>query len=88
MGSPRHVAEIDLVSMVDQAGADTCEQIVDYFIRRFLRVGLTSADRDSLVAFARERLGDGKIDVHGEQTETDLRDLLHLVLSAPEYQLS
>jgi len=85
---PRFVAAIDLASMVRSSGAHTAAEIVDHFIHRFLRVRLSVGDRDALIAFAEGRLGEGRVDFAAEDTEQHLRALLHLVMSAPEYQLS
>jgi hypothetical protein len=63
--------------MVRAANADTPEQVVDHFVRRFMRVSLAAKDRQVLVDFLTAR----RID------ENSLRELLYLVLSTPEYQL-
>jgi len=65
--------------MVGAAHADTAEAIVDHFAKRFLRVPLSSKDRSAFVDFMRDR---------SLASENDLRELLYLVLSTPEYQLS
>src|SRR5215471_8566858 len=75
---PRRVADLSLVSMVSTAHADTAEAIVDHFAKRFLSVPLSSKDRSVFVDFMR-----GK----SVTSENDLRELLYLVLSTPEYQL-
>ena len=76
---PRHVADLSLVSMVAAAHADTPDAIVDYFAKRFLSVPLPAKDRAAFVEF-----------FHGKSvtSEPALRELLYLVLSTPEYQLS
>jgi hypothetical protein len=74
---PRQPISIDLVTMVRAANADTPEQVVDHFVRRFMRVSLAAKDRQVLVDFLTAR----RID------ENSLRELLYLVLSTPEYQL-
>jgi len=76
---PRHVADVSLVSMVTAAHADTPEAVVDHFARRFLNVPLPAKNRAAFVAFFQ-----GK----SVTDESALRELLYLVLSAPEYQLS
>jgi hypothetical protein len=76
---PRRVADVSLVSMAAAAHAGTAEAIVDHFAKRFLSVPLTAKDRAAFVEFMR-----GK----SLTSETDLRELLYLVLSTPEYQLS
>jgi hypothetical protein len=75
---PRQVASFSLASMVEAAGARTPEAVVDYLSARFLSVPLSAADRAAFVAFyAGKATG----------TEPALRELLYLVLSAPEYQV-
>jgi len=76
---PRRVADFSLVSIVAAAHAGTAEAVVDAFARRFLRVPLSSKDRAAFVEFMRGR---------SIASEPDLRELLYLILSTPEYQLS
>jgi len=87
---PRRAASLDLRAMTAAAGADTPDQIVDHFTRRFLRTPVADPGRAVLVAFLRERLGAPagvERGSSGEQKEGALRELLYLVLSTPEYQL-
>jgi len=74
----RRVADLSLVSMVAAAHADTADAVVDHLARRFLSVPLPQQDRSAFVEFMR-----GK----SLWSENDLRELLYLVLSTPEYQL-
>jgi uncharacterized protein (DUF1800 family) len=83
---PRRAAAIDLTAMVRAARAETADQVVDHFIHRFLRVPLAAEDRTALVNFLRGKLGTSTVRP-GETLEGALRELLYLVLSAPEYQL-
>ncbi len=69
-------AMVDLAGMLRQAGVKDAPGAVDYFERRFLRAHLQDQDRQSLVKFLKDL------------DETSLRELLHLILSTPEYQLS
>ena len=85
---PRRVADLDLIALVDDAGAGTAAEVVDHFIRRFLRVELGDADRQVMVDFLVDELGTRRIETRTPQTEAALRGLLYLVLSAPEYQLA
>jgi uncharacterized protein (DUF1800 family) len=82
----RHAGAIDLTAMVSSARADTADKVVDHFIRRFLRVPLAEQDRTALVDFLRAKLGTSIVQP-GPQLEGALRELLYLVLSAPEYQV-
>jgi uncharacterized protein (DUF1800 family) len=83
---PRSPAKIDLTAMVSTAGADTVDTVVDHFVHRFLSVTLADRERGLLVEFLRGKLGSSTIRP-SEKLEESLRELLYLVLSAPEYQL-
>ena len=85
---PRRVAELDMVTLLADAGAASVEDVVDHLIQRFLRVSLGASDRGVLVEFLREELGTDKIISSTPQTEASLRALLYLILSTPEYQLA
>jgi uncharacterized protein (DUF1800 family) len=82
----RRPAAIDLTAIIRAAGADTAEAVVDHLLARFLSVALPVRERDLLVDFLRRKLGSDRV-VPGEALEPALRELLYLVLSAPEYQL-
>ena len=76
---PRRVADLSLVSMVAGARANSAEAVVDHFAMRFLSVPLPAKDRAAFVEFFQGKsLSD----------ESALRELLYLVLSTPEYQVS
>lgn len=83
---PRQPAALNLTAMVTAARADTADRVVDHFIHRFLRVPLAEKDRAALVGFLRGKLGTSAVQP-GATLEGALRELLYLVLSAPEYQL-
>jgi len=76
---PRHVAELNLSAMLTAAHATTAEAIVDHLTRRFLSVPPTQMDRGVFIDFLRDR---------STTSESDLRELLYLVLSAPAYQVN
>jgi hypothetical protein len=83
---PRQPAALDLSAMVESAGADTVDKVVDHFVSRFLSVPLAEKDRALLAAFLRGRLGSSTVSP-GPRLEESLRELLYLVLGTPEYQL-
>lgn len=83
----RTKARPDLVAMVKTARADTPEAVVDYFCRRFLIVKLHEPRRAAVVAFLRKELAADKVDFTSPSLETALRRTVHLILSAPEFQL-
>jgi len=83
---PRSPAKVDLTAMIAGARADTVDKVVDHFVHRFLSVPLGDRERVLLVDFLRGKLGSSTIQ-RSEKLEESLRELLYLVLSAPEYQL-
>lgn len=85
---PRRVARADLTVMVRDAGLADSGAVVDHFTTRFLRAPIAGARRGALVAFLEGRTGGPKIDADDPRLEAQLRELLHLVLSAPEHQLA
>ena len=66
----------------------TTEQVVDYFLARFLSVPIRAAERRMLVEFLNEDLGTADIPTADSYLEDSLRLLVHLIMSTPEYQLS
>lgn len=85
---PRDPADFSLASMLRSAKVNQAAGAVDYFARRFLRVPLKSTDRDLFANFLAQRLGSRQINFTSARLESDLRELLHLILSTPEYQLA
>jgi hypothetical protein len=84
---PRVTAAVDLRGMVLASGARTAEQAVDHLLGRFL---LTEPDpelRRRLIAYLEGELGTGDLTRAESYLEEPLRGLVHLILSAPEYQL-
>jgi hypothetical protein len=84
---PRHVATLNLTTMIAEAHATTMDAVVDHFARRFLSVPLADKDRAAFAAFLRDKIGSSDV-TPNEKLEPALRELLYLVLSTPEYQLS
>ena len=80
---PPKKAESSLVAMAQGSGAQTPEQVVDYFALRFLRLPLGEGARHSLVAFARNGLKSEKIDYQSPNAEKVLRELAHLIRLCP-----
>jgi len=85
---PRDTAHVELSRMAVEAGLKNTTEIVDYFIRRFMRVPLTGEKRQDLINFLNKQLGTSDVAVAKTYMEDSLRLLLHLILSEPEYQLS
>jgi hypothetical protein len=80
-------ARLDVTAMVKSAGAKDAKGAVDYLLRRFLIIEPRPADRQDMIRYLEQRLGNSAIDFDRKGLETDLRETLHLVMSLPEYQL-
>ncbi|HET9215914.1 MAG TPA: DUF1800 domain-containing protein [Terriglobia bacterium] len=85
---PRHTADVDLSRMVVDAGLKNTTEVVDYFIRRFMRVPPINEKRQELVKFLNGEIGTTDVTAAKSYMEDALRLLLHLIMSEPEYQLS
>jgi hypothetical protein len=85
---PRDTAQIRLAEMVLNADLTNTTQVVDYMVRRFMRVPPSDSTRRKLVAFLDKELGTPDISIARTYMEEPLRLLLHLIMSQPEYQLS
>jgi hypothetical protein len=84
---PRHAAQINLTEIVLDKGLEETEQVVDYFVHRFMRVRPAETERQMLVDFLTDELGTSDIRRAETYLEDPLRLLLHLIMSQPEYQL-
>ncbi len=84
---PRIPAKVDFVAMARSAQVATVEEAVDYFCRRFLSVNLASDRRASIVEFLRSELNSARLNYDDGSLSIALRRVVHLILSAPEYQL-
>jgi uncharacterized protein (DUF1800 family) len=85
---PRRTADFNLSKMLQSAGVADAPGAVDYLMRRFLRAPITGERRQTLIRFLEQQTGGSQIDFSRYRLEKDLRELLHLIMSAPEYQLS
>jgi len=85
---PRDTAQVRLAKMVLAENPKTTTQVVDYLIRRFMRVPPGDDVRRELVAFLDHELGTSDIAAASTYLEEPLRLVLHLIMSQPEYQFS
>jgi hypothetical protein len=85
---PRHAASVNLTRMVVDAGAKNTSEVVDYFIRRFMRVPPAAEKRQAMINLLNKELGTTDVGAARTYMEDSLRLLLHLIMSEPEYQLS
>jgi len=84
---PRRPAQLNLTQMVITARLQTTTDVVDYCLARFLSVPLAADDRQALIEFLDKELGTDRIEPAVSYLEEPLRLLVHLIMSAPEYQL-
>jgi hypothetical protein len=85
---PRRTADFSLSKLLQSEGVMDAAGAVDNLMRRFLRTPLTGERRQTLIRFLEQQLGGSQLDYSRYRLEKDLRELLHLIMSAPEYQLS
>ena len=85
--TPRDAARFDLTAMVLASGAKTTAEAVDYLAWRMLRVPIAKEMRSALVAFLTKELGTDNVDRARTYMEDPLRMTVHMVMSAPEYQI-
>lgn len=85
---PRRVAGFSVSTMLQGEQVIDATAAVDNLMRRFLRVPLTGERRQTLIRFLEQQNGGPQIDYSRYRLEKDLRELLHLIMSTPEYQLS
>jgi hypothetical protein len=85
---PRDTAQINLARIVLDAKLQNTTQIVDHFIRRFMRVPPGEDARQKLIAFLNKDLGTTEVAVAQTYMEESLRLMLHLIMSQPEFQLA
>ncbi len=84
---PRTLAAVDLRGMVRDAQAATPAAAVDVLLARFLSVPADPEFRASLVGYLEAELGTDDLAYADDYLEEPLRRVLHLILSAPVYQL-
>ena len=81
-------ALFSLSSNLNAAGVQTVSDAVLYLERLLLRVPLKEAARNSMVKFLELRSDADTIDFDHPATEIHLREVVHLIMSTPEYQLA
>lgn len=87
MPIPTTPAQIDLIAMLREAGAATVDDAIDYLERRFLLLSISASDRAAMKAFMVGRNGGEALHLERPNAERDLRELLHLIMSTPEFQI-
>ena len=80
--------EFHLAQILEKENVSDASGAVDSMMKRFLRVPISGERRAEIVQFCEKQMGGSKIDYHRYTLEKELREVLHLILSAPEYQVS
>lgn len=84
---PRSPAAPDFAGMLKAADVTTAAGAVDHFTGRLLSVPLGADRRAAVVAFLKQELGSDALDAGDKNLDRALRRTVHLILSAPEYQV-
>jgi len=85
--TPRSFATVNLTEMVREERLSSPDAVVDYFWQRFVSGPLEPAFRAELIEFLTTELGTRDLGRATSYSEEPLRRTLHLILSAPAYQL-
>lgn len=83
----RTTAQVDLSALVRAAACQTPEAAVDHLLTRFLSVPVPAEVRAQLAALLQADLGTRDLKHADSYMEDALRNLLHVILSLPQYQL-
>ena len=84
---PRAPARLDLAGIVEREELTNARAVVEHFAERFFSVELSPSAAHALQTFLIEQLGTEDVQAAASYLEDPLRELLHLMLSLPEYQL-
>lgn len=84
---PRMPARIDLSQMVRDARCASAQQAVDHMLMRFLSVPVDEETRRKISALLEYDLGTADLKHANSYMEDALRNVLHVILSLPAYQL-
>jgi uncharacterized protein (DUF1800 family) len=79
---------MDLVSFVQQGGCQNAAQIVDYLAKTCLLVPLSDQKRDELIGYMGELPPAGEWAQRHQEFNERLQNLLILITSLPEYQMT
>ena len=84
---PRETAQLDLSQLLRQAGCKTTAQAVDHLLQRFISTPITDVEKQKLTMLLSDDLGTTDLLRADSYMEDALRNLLHVILSLPAYQL-
>ena len=84
---PRDTVQLNLTQLLRQADCKTTAQAVDHLLQRFVSVPVSDAVKHKLTALISDDLGTTDLNIADSYMEDAMRNLLHVILSLPAYQL-
>ena len=84
---PRDTVQLNLSQLLRRADCKTTAQAVDHLLQRFVSVPVSDAVKQKLTALISDDLGTTDLKAADSYMEDALRNLLHVILSLPAYQL-
>ena len=84
---PRDTVQLNLSQILRNAHCKTTAQAVDHLLQRFVSVPVSDAVKQKLTALISDDLGTTDLNIADSYMEDAMRNLLHVILSLPAYQL-
>ncbi len=84
---PRDTVQLNLSQLLRRADCKTTAQVVDHLLQRFVSVPVSDDVKQKLTALISDDLGTTDLKAADSYMEDALRNLLHVILSLPAYQL-
>ena len=84
---PRDTVQLNLSQLLRNAHCKTTAQAVDHLLMRFVSVPVSDAVKHQLTALISDDLGTTDLNIADSYMEDAMRNLLHVMLSLPAYQL-
>jgi hypothetical protein len=84
---PRDTAQLNLSQLMRKANCKTTACAVDHLVSRFFSAQVSDAVKQQLSALLSDDLGTTDLKLADSYMEDALRNLLHVMLSLPAYQL-
>jgi uncharacterized protein (DUF1800 family) len=84
---PRDTVQLNLSQLLRRADCKTTAQAVDHLLQRFVSVPVSDDVKQKLTALISDDLGTTDLKAADSYMEDALRNLLHVILSLPAYQL-
>ena len=84
---PRETVQLNLSQLLRNAHCKTTAQAVDHLLLRFVSVPVSDAVKEKLTTLISDDLGTTDLKAADSYMEDAMRNLLHVILSLPAYQL-